>query len=163
MKNLKEYLAEGKSKNSDRLNPKEIINWCVGHGLDHCTVDSKGKINSSKGVKLDGFGDDELPYKFGVVDGFFSVSNCNNLLSLKNFPDEVKGSVYCKNNKKLASLEGIAGRVKENFICTGNPSLISLKFAPKVVDGDFDCKNCGAKLTDIDVRRVSKVKGNIYV
>lgn len=59
---------------------------------------------------------DEIPFKFGKVDGNFACQN-NNLESLKGSPHTVGIDFNCSNNK-LHSLEG----------------------GPKVVGGDYTCK-----------------------
>jgi hypothetical protein len=41
--------------------------------------------------------------------------------------------------------------------------LKSLEGAPKEVGKDIACCNCGAQFSEEDVKKVSKVKGEIYI
>jgi hypothetical protein len=119
--------------------------------------------------------------KFGKVKGYFDCSsskltslegapkyvggyfNCsyNNLTSLEGAPKYVGGGFYCSFNK-LTSLEGAPKYVGENFDCSSN-KLTSLEGAPKYVGGDFVCFDNPVKFTEEEVRKVSEVKGEIFV
>ena len=83
----------------------------------------------------------ELPYKFGVVKGCFSVYSCENLTSLKNCPDYVGDLFDVDNCYKLDSLEG----------------------CPKEVKGNFCCGGCKQKFTEKEVKALCKVKKSIYL
>ena len=63
----------------------------------------------------------------------------------------------------LTNMYFIFGTVKGNFICSYCPRLTSLEGAPKNVGRDFYCNDCAVKFTKEDVKRVSNVKGEIYV
>jgi hypothetical protein len=54
------------------------------------------------------------------------------------------------------------GRVAGSFYCSSN-QLVSLEGCPREVGGWFDCRNNKKKFSEEDVKRVCKVKGEIYV
>ena len=60
-------------------------------------------------------------------------------------------------------------KIRSTFEASGmfdisNNNLKSLKNIPKIVDAHFSClNNKGIKFTKDDVKKVCKVKGNIYV
>ena len=84
---------------------------------------------------------EELPYKFGTVNGNFDVDNCKNLISLKNCPDYVHNSFSCSKCTRLDSLEG----------------------CPKEVKGNFYCDKCKRKFTKEEVKSLCKVNGKINI
>ena len=96
------------------------------------------------------------------VGGSFSCSYCNSLTSLKGAPKEVGGSFYCFNCNSLTSLEDAPKKVGRDFKCYDCKSLTSLKGAPEKVGRDFNCRNCKIQFTVDDVKKVSKVKGEIF-
>ena len=99
-----------------------------------------------------------LPFKFGKVDGYFSMQNCrlrslvgcpnevhgdfmvmfNEIETLEGFPELVTGDIDLDNNK-LVSLVGAPQFAKGSFTVNEN-SLKSLKGAPLEVDGEFHCR-----------------------
>jgi len=85
----------------------------------------------------------------------------NKLTSLEGSPKNVDGIFWCSNNR-LTSLKGSPKSVGGFFDCTEN-KLTSLDGAPKIVDGNFRCSGNTKEFTEEDVRKVSKVKGNIYI
>ena len=97
------------------------------------------------------------------VGGFFDCRYCDLLKSLKGSPKEVKKDFYCGGCNSLTSLEGAPKKVGGDFRCSGCYSLKSLKGAPKEVGGTFSCVNCHIVFTTDDVKKVSKVRGNIHV
>ena len=77
----------------------------------------------------------------------------------------VNGNVEVK-DKNLTSLTNdifIWTNIKGNFICDYCNSLTSLEGAPKEVGGDFYCRNCKGEFIEEDVKKVSNVKGMIYL
>ena len=96
------------------------------------------------------------------VGGDFDCSS-NNLTSLEGAPERVGGSFYCGGNK-LTSLKDAPERVGGSFGCSGN-ILTSLEGAPERISGDFHCSSQrnGVKFSKEDVRKVSNVKGRIFV
>ena len=119
---------------------QEIKSWCEEMGIENYTINSKGEIdvNSRVGLRYNDF--KELPYKFGRVDGYFSLSGCKNLISLKNCPNHVRGSFYCHKCKSLNSLEGCPKEVRS-----------------------FYCRNCKQKFTKEEVQYLCKIKRDIVV
>jgi hypothetical protein len=114
------------------------------------------------------------------VSGGFWCNN-NKLTSLQGAPAKVSGNFYCFNNQltslqgapetsgdfycgynKLTSLQGAQAKVSGSFGCFNN-KLTSLQGAPAEVSGDFSCGDNSKQFTVADVKKVSKVKGNIYV
>lgn len=113
----------------------------------------------------------EIPFKFGTVPDFFSVSNCTLLTTLKNSPNGFSSVVadfnckecpslislegaprkvygfFCYKCKNLPSLVGAPERVDDIFKCSDCPNLTSLEGAPKYID-TFRCDNC-ASLTSL--------------
>ena len=96
------------------------------------------------------------------VEGVFYCNDCEKLESLEGAPKEVEGVFYCRNCSGLKSLKGAPKKVGEGFNCSGCNSLKSLEGAPKEVGTYFDCHNCGKSFIKDDIRRISKVFGNIY-
>ena len=91
----------------------------------------------------------------------FDCDNCPSLKSLEGGPEEVGGSFYCSHCCLLTSLKGAPKEVDIDFWCNDCYKLTSLKGAPKVIGGNFICNNRGAQFTEEDVKKVSKVKGEI--
>lgn len=72
-----------------------------------------------------------------------------------------KNSFRCNLNS-LTSLEGSPEYVGRTFDCTNN-KLTSLEGAPRFVGYNFVCWDNKKEFTEEDVRKVSKVRGNIYI
>ena len=117
-----------------QANKAEIEAWCEKMGIENYTINSQGEIDVDGCVNLDNIDIKELPYKFGRVIGFFSVSNCN-LISLKNCPN----ILY------------------DFFDCSDNYYLDSLKYIPKEVGGNIHCGHCKRKFTEEEVKSLCKV------
>ena len=96
------------------------------------------------------------------VGGYFNCSDCNSLISLEGAPKEVGGGFYCDRCNLLKSLKGAPEKVGE-FSCDYCNSLKTLKGAPKEVSGDFFCRSCKCEFTEEDVKKVSNVKGIIFL
>ena len=92
-------------------------------------------------VSFTGYNIKELPYKFGKVNGFFSLTYNLNLTSLKNCPDSVGEYFACDDCKKLESLEG----------------------CPKEVGGNFYCMNCKKEFVEEEVKSLCKVKRTSHI
>ena len=112
----------------------DIETWCEEMGIRNYTINSKGEIDVDGYVNLDGRYIKELPYKFGRVDSYFSVNNCD-LISLKNCPD-----ILC-----------------DFFDCSNNKYLDSLKYIPKKVCGNVHCSFCKRNFTEEEVRSLCEV------
>ena len=115
-------------------NNTEIEAWCEEMGIENYTINSQGEIDVDGGVDLDNKNFKELPYKFGRVNGYFSVNNCS-LISLKNCPEILYDFFDCNNNEDLDSL---------NYI-------------PKKVCGNIHCRDCKRKFTEEEVRSLCEV------
>ena len=100
-------------------------------------------------------------FQWGKVKGDFNCSWCDLLESLKGAPKEVD-YFYCGKCKNLTSLKGVPEVVERVFSCRLT-SITSLEGCPKVVGGNFVCNDCETVFTEEDVRKVSKVKGDIIV
>ena len=86
----------------------------------------------------------EIPFKFGTVKNFFSVSNCTLITTLKNSPNEFSsfyGDFACKKCPSLISLEGAPKKVY-GFFCNECENLTSLVGAPEIVNDMFKCSDC---------------------
>ena len=131
----------GVKKYTNNINIKA---WCEEMGIESYTINSKGEIDVDGDVDLSRRYFKELPYKFGVVKGFFNLDGCEKLISLKNCPNETNGYFSCGDCTKLDSLTGCPKEVWSNFYC------------------NFFCKDYKRKFTEEQVRSLCKVKGNIY-
>ena len=139
MINLNNYIIEAWSGVKKQANKADIESWCDEMGIKNYTINSKGEIDVDGNVDLEWKNIIELPYKFGSVSGYFLLTGCKNLISLKNCPSYV-------------------GRF---FKCNFCPQLNSLDGCPKKVDGNFYCMNCKRKFTEEEVRSLCKLKNNI--
>ena len=92
---------------------------------------------------------------------YISCSDCENLKSLKGAPKEL-AYFCCVRCKSLKSLKGGPEVVERIFDCRLT-SITSLEGCPKEVSGNFVCNDCKTQFTEEDVRKVSKVKGDIIV
>lgn len=81
-------------------------------------------------------------FKFGEVDGIFSITLCRKIKSLEGAPEKVTKSFRCSMCDSLASLEGAPKEVGNDFDCSMCDSLTSLKGAPKKVGLSFNCSGC---------------------
>ena len=140
MKNLNNYITEAWGGVKKQSNIENIKSWCDKMGIENYTINSKGEIDVSGDVDLRDNDFKELPYKFGIVNGYFDINYCENLISLKNCPDEVGGYFSCYECSKLFSLEG----------------------CPKKVGKYFNCSNCEREFTEKEVKAICKVN-SIYI
>ena len=141
MKSLNIYINEAWGRMKQHALKSDIEAWCEGMGIEYYTINSKGEIDVNGNVYLQHRNFNELPYRFGIVTGFFDVDTCKNLKSLKNCPNEVGGYFSCNGCSKLDSLEG----------------------CPSYVVWNFYCNDCKRKFTEEEVKSLCKVKGNIFV
>ena len=118
----------------------DIETWCEEMGIRNYTINSKGEIDVDGYVNLIHNNFKELPHKFGRVDGYFSLSECKNLTSLKNCPDYVGDYFSCSFCNKLDSLEG----------------------CPSYVVWNFYCSECKRKFTIEEVKSLCEVKKDIW-
>ena len=142
---------------------QEIKSWCEEIGIKKYTINSQGEIDVDGIVDLSKKDFKELPYKFGIVKGYFDLSRNKNLRTLKNCPNYVNGSFACDLCPQLDSLEGCPKKVRGSFWCEDCPQLDSLERCPKEVKRNFWCRNCKRKFTNKEVRSLCKVKGKINV
>ena len=65
----------------------DIEAWCESVGIENYTINSQGEIDVDGNVSLSGIRDfdfEELPYKFGKVNGYFTLAYNKNIISLRN-------------------------------------------------------------------------------
>ena len=122
------------------ISTEDIESWCEEMNIENYTINSKGEIDVGGDVNLSGRDFKELPYKFGTVTGYFSLSSCKNLTSLKNCPNKVSRYFDADGCSQLELLEG----------------------CPMEVGGNFYCRWCKHKFTKKEVMSLCKVKGDIY-
>ena len=115
----------------------EIEAWCEEMGIENYTINSQGEIDVDGNVSFIGCNIKELPYKFGTINGFFSLSYNQNLISLKNCPNYILGN-------HMFSIDGCF-------------KLDSLEGCPKEVSGLFYCRNCKRKFTKEEVESLCEV------
>ena len=124
-----------------QTNIENIKTWCEEMGIENYTINSQDEIDVDGNVNLSGKDFKELPYKFRIVTGYFSLSGCKYLISLKNCPNFVRGAVSYSLCRKLDSLEG----------------------CPKEVGGYFYCRGCKRDFTKEEVRTLCEVSDHVYV
>ena len=124
----------------NQTNIENIKAWCDEMGIENYTINSQGEIDVDGYVNLRNKNFEELPYKFGKVNGFFSLEGCENLTSLKNCPNYIEASFDIDGCSKLDSLEG----------------------CPKEIDSVFYCRKCKQKFTEEEVKYWCKVKRDIW-
>ena len=128
----------GVKKYTNNINIKA---WCDEMCIKKYTINDKGEIDVDGDVDLASRYFKELPYKFGVVKGYFNLDGCEKLISIKNCPNEICGYFSCSNCPQLDSLEGCPKKVKTHFYC-------------------YDCKK---NFTEKEVKTLCKVTGKIIV
>ena len=144
MKKLNNYITEAWSGVKQQSIKAEIENWCEEMGIQNYTINSKDEIDVDGDVDLSKNDFKELPYKFGRVDGLFTLSMCKNLTSLKNCPYSAFGFI-CSYCKKLDSLKGCPQKVGGNFWY-------------------FDCRKCKREFTKEEVVLLCNIsKKDIFV
>ena len=111
---------------------QEIKSWCDEMGIKFYTINSQGEIDVNGCVNLSRKDFEELPYKFGVVTGYFDMSNNRNLKSLKNCPNIVDAYFSCSKCPKLDSLEGCPKEVDSNFYCYDCKVIFDIKEIEKL-------------------------------
>lgn len=119
------------------INIEGIKAWCEEMGIENYAINSQGGIDVNDNVDLDRTDFKELPYKFGTVNGWFTLANNKKLNSLKNCPDHIL-------NKHMFDIEGCS-------------NLDSLEGFPKIVSGAIYCKGCKRKFTEEEIRSISDV------
>jgi hypothetical protein len=138
---LNKYINEAWGGVKKQSLKQEIESWCEDMGIKNYTINSKGEIDVDGDVDLDENDFKKLPYKFGRVTGYFTLSSNKELTSLKNCPD----------------------KVGTWFSCSHNPKIDSLKGCPAEVGGNFWCGDCKRKFIKQEVVSFCKtVKGEIY-
>ena len=180
MKNLKEYITESILDVEDNINNidesiKDQINQFLNDnfkGVSKCKIskkpnkDGKFEVLSTGDVVVKNKQITSLTngaFIWTNIKGKFFCSCCNSLASLEGAPEKVGRDFYCNFCNSLTSLEGAPKEVGGNFSCGYCNSLTSLEGAPKEVGRDFYCRSCKDKFIEEDVKKVSNVKGEIYV
>ena len=101
-----------------QTNIENIKTWCDEMDIRNYTINDKEEIDVDGDVNLSYKHFKELPYKFGKVNGYFSLSRNKNLISLKNCPNYIMGNnmfdIDCC--YQLNSLEGCPKEVGGVFI-----------------------------------------------
>ena len=156
MKDIKEYIYEGllRGQKSTLDNGEEVV---------YALMEEFLKENYSGNWIIS-----EKPNK----DGVYEVSS-NESIRVKNTKitsltndlfiwTSIKGSFFCYHCSELKSLKGSPKEVGYYFDCSNCNSLKSLEGAPEDAGNCFDCINCGKSFTKDDVKKISKVNGNIY-
>ena len=107
-------------RNATTLNAtqKKFLDKVIEESLCKVAIHD-GMVDVTGNVSLEWWKGSVLPVKFGQVTGHFSMSDNQNLISLKGTPYSCRG-FYIRNFQKLKSL----------------------LFSPKVIHGDFDMKDC---------------------
>lgn len=143
----------------------KIEQFCSKYNIEKYTITKDFKIDVDGDVYIQNFRMKQLPIKFGIVKGYFSIANSKQLINLEGCPDEVHGDFFsASHSKNLVSLKGAPKIVKGAFAVVSCPkliefgqqlpeqvkifsvyscdNLISLKGSPKRVTEDFNCAMC---------------------
>ena len=119
------------------------------------------------------------------VGGSFYCSNCDSLTSLKGVSEKIGDEFSCMGCEKLEMFEMNMKQVK-TFNCNVCSKLKSLKGLPKKISGSLKCSYCDSltnldgipkeidghyvgmyndklNLTEQDVRKMSKIKGDVII
>ena len=180
MINLKNYIIESILDIEDNIdNIDESIKDQIKQflkenfkGASSCKIsrkpnkDGKYEVSSSKNIKVKNYKITSLTnglFIWTTVDSDFNCENCKSLTSIEGAPKEVGGDFYCGGCKSLISLEGAPEKVGGGFYCNYCDSLTSIEGAPEKVGGDFNCSDNDMKFTKNDIKKVSNVKGKIFV
>ena len=124
-----------------KANTKIVGNYTINNDL---TIDVKGTLTiTNKSIK-----EISSIINFNKVSGYFDISDCSELVSLRGCPTYVGLFFTCNNCTDLKSLKGAPEEVGKYFSCVGCNELISLEGAPKKVGESFRCSNC-SNLVDL--------------
>ena len=137
---LNKYINEAWNGVKKQSLKSEIEAWCEEMDIQKYTINSQGEIDVDGSVNLDDKKFKKLPYKFGRVNGYFSISSLN-----------------------LTSLENCPYYVNRHFSCGFCPQLDSLEGCPKKVCGNIHCSDCKRKFTKEEMKSLCKVIDNIYI
>ena len=110
------------------------------------SVDIDGDVDLHGGINR--FNGQELPFKFGKVTGNFYAHSNHNLISLKNFPDEVGKHFSIAQCKKLTSLKGCPIKVGGIFIASYIPGLTEINEFPEEIGDSVTFAGCSLKSLD---------------
>ena len=119
-----------------QTNIEAIEAWCNEIGIEDYSINSQGEIDVDGHVSFTKHNIKELPFKFGTINGYFSLTSNSNLTSLKNCPDFLSNMFDIDGCSQLNSLEG----------------------CPKKVTWNFYCQDCKRKFTEKEVMSLCNVK-----
>jgi len=101
------------------VNKRQIERFCEKQRIVRYEITNDFMIDVDGDVDLsDSLETDEIPYKFGIVTGYFNCSR-NGLTSLKNCPDEVGGDFDFSENR-VTNFEFAPKKVGESMDGTQN-------------------------------------------
>ena len=103
-------------------NKEDIQSWLEKMNIKNYTINDSLIVDVNGNVDLRKKKLDFLPIQFGVVNGFFDISD-NHLVSFKGSPHEIVAGFNCTNNK-LSSLD-YAPKKTTKFFCYNNPIKIN--------------------------------------
>jgi hypothetical protein len=119
-------------------------------------------INVNNGVDLEYTNLTKFPDYIQFYKVYYNFDYRNNkLISLRGCPVIVTNNFYCHGNN-LINLKNSPDYVGGGFSCSNN-EIVSLEGCPYEVNGNFYCDNNIKQFTIADVKKVCKVKGNVYV
>ena len=128
------------------------------YGIRKYKFNDDGTLDVFENVNLGYTFLNELPFKFGKVDGNFSCFN-SRLVTLEGAPKIVNGNFDCYGNN-LENLEGGPEEVKDNYDCSNN-SLRNLHGCSNVIGKSFYCDY--NKLETLEGLNLNGVGDLIYV
>ena len=126
------------------------------YGIENYTWND-GKLDVNRGVNLSNKGLTKLPFKFGVVKGYFYCDN-NQLTSLQGAPEEVGGYFSCGYNR-LTSLQGAPERVGGDFVCSNKlptPELLATLDDPLLAYALMKKTKISNKDIPVDIKKAWK-------
>jgi hypothetical protein len=114
-----------------------VDNFCRHYDIENYTILADGSVDVDGDVSIDGYKNDNLPFKFNIIDGDFMISH-SDVNDVSMFPKKVNYGFYCNVNK-LTSCVGITQDVGDDFYICSNEELHSLMGVPKRINGTFSC------------------------
>lgn len=135
---------------------KNIISSLKEYDIENYTINSDGTIDVDGDVRLNEYGFDVLPFKFGRVSGEFDCSY-NKLTTLEGCPYYVGGDFTVNSNQRLINLIGSPVEVGGDVECFNCNKLVSLEGMPLEIGGYFNCRY--TSIEDLD--SVSNIEGEI--
>ena len=160
---------------------EQIKNWLEQHRIRYYHITDDLIINVNGGIDLSGYKEEYLPdfIQFGEVLGYFDISYCKNLKSLKGCPEYVGKNFMCNychyletmeytpnyvgcdiwfnSCRALKSLKGLPNKINGDLYFNDCPNIKSIDGIPSTITGSLFCKHCGKKFMKKDIKKICNV------